>query len=104
MNNFVALNFNTMAIKFLHTPRNKQFSYQPRYYDEQKEELEKRVQKIKREMGIEDDDSANAYIPNIKGQMRNHYRKNIEQKRKSTVRLVVILFVLLALVYYLLFY
>ena len=45
-----------MAIKFLHTPNNKKFKFKPRYYDEQKEELEKRVEQIKKEMGVSDDD------------------------------------------------
>ena len=91
-----------MAIKFLHTPRNKRFDYKPRYYDEQKEELEERIKKIKREMGVDENDSKH-YIPNIKGQMRGSYSKNLQQKRKSTTRLVVILIALLALVYFLLF-
>ncbi len=93
-----------MALKFFHTPKNKQFNFQPRYYNEEKEELEKRIQKIKREMGVEDDDTVKPYTPNIKGQMRGYFRKNIEQKRKSTVRLVVILIVLFALVYFLLYF
>ena len=80
-----------MAIKFLHTPKNKQFKFTPRYYDEQKEELENRIQKIKREMGVEDlEDSDKPYVPNIKGQMRGYFKKNIEQKRKSTMRLIII--------------
>lgn len=37
-------------IKFFKTPRAKQFNYQPRYYDEQKEELQKRVEAIEREV------------------------------------------------------
>jgi len=41
-----------MAVKFFHTPRNKKFEFKPRYYDEQKEELDKRVAQIKKEMGI----------------------------------------------------
>lgn len=94
-----------MAIRFLHTPKNKKFKFMPRYYDEQKEELEKRVQKIKREMGVEDvKDSDKPYIPNIKGQMRGYFKKNVEQKRKSTIRLVIILIVLFAIVYFLLYF
>lgn len=94
-----------MAIKFLHTPKNKQFKFTPRYYDEQKEKLENRIQKIKREMGVEDlEDSDKPYVPNIKGQMRGYLKKNVEQKRKSTIRLVIILIVLFAIVYFLLYF
>ncbi|MCK5029594.1 MAG: hypothetical protein KAR57_08165 [Bacteroidales bacterium] len=94
-----------MAIRFLHTPKNKKFKFSPRYYNEQKEELEKRIQIIKREMGVEDiEDSDKPYIPNIKGQMRGYFKKNVEQKRKSTIRLVIILIVLFAIVYFLLYF
>jgi hypothetical protein len=94
-----------MAIKFSHTPKNKQFKFSPRYYDEQKEELTKRIQTIKKEMGVEDiKDSDKPYTPNIKGQMRGYFNKNVEQKRKSTMRLVVILIVLFAIVYFLLYF
>jgi hypothetical protein len=93
-----------MAIRFLHTPKNKEFKFKPRYYNEEKEELEKRIKKIKQEMGVEDDDTTKSYTPHIKGQMRGYFRKNIEQKRKSSVRLIVILVVLFALVYFLLYY
>lgn len=94
-----------MAVKFLHTPKNKKFSFKPRYYNEQKEELEKRVEQIKREMGIDDiSESGKPYVPNIKGQMRGYFKKNAEQKRKSTTRLVIILMVLFAIVYFLLYF
>ncbi|MFC2151867.1 hypothetical protein ACFLSE_05005 [Bacteroidota bacterium] len=93
-----------MAIKFLHTPKNKKFSFKPRYYNEQKEELEKRIQKIKREMGVEDDDTSKPFVPNIKGQMRGYFHKNVQEKRKSTVRLVVILIILFVVVYFLLYF
>ncbi len=94
-----------MAVKFLHTPKNKKFSFKPRYYNEQKEELEKRVEQIKREMGIDDvNESGKPYVPNIKGQMRGYFKKNAEQKRKSTTRLVIILMVLFAIVYFLLYF
>jgi hypothetical protein len=94
-----------MAVKFLHTPKNKQFSFKPRYYNEQKEELEKRVEQIKREMGVQDvNDENKPYVPNIKGQMRGYFKKNVQQKRRSTTRLVIILIVLFAIVYFLLYF
>ena len=97
--------FNKMAIRFLHTPKNKKFTFKPRYYDEQKEELEKRVEQIKKEMGVSDEDPDKPYVSSIrKGQMRGYFKKSAEQKRKSTIRMVIILIVLIAIVYFLLYY
>ncbi len=94
-----------MAIRFLHTPKNKQFKFKPRYYDEQKEELETRVKQIKKEVGVSEDDPQKPYISSIrKGEMRGYFKKNVEQKRKSTLRFVIILIVLFAIVYFLLFF
>ena len=41
-----------MAVRFFHTPKNKSFKFTTRYYDESKEELDKRVAQIKQEMGM----------------------------------------------------
>ncbi|MCK5028295.1 MAG: hypothetical protein KAR57_01585 [Bacteroidales bacterium] len=94
-----------MAIRFLHTPKNKQFKFKPRYYDEQKEELESRVKQIKKEMGVSEDDPQKPYVSSIrKGEMRGYFKKNVEQKRKSTMRFVIILIILFAIVYFLLYF
>ena len=94
-----------MAMRFLYTPKSKRFNFKPRYYNEQMEDLDNRVRGIKREMGVEDlKDSDKPYVPNIKGQMRGYFKKNIEQKRQSTVRLIVIMVVLLTAAYFLLFF
>ncbi len=56
-------------------------------------------------MGVENlEDSDKPYVPNVKGQMRGYFNKNIEQKRKSTIRLIIILIVLFAIVYFLLYF
>lgn len=93
-------------MKFFHTPKNKKFNYEPRYYDEQKEELEARVRQIKREMGVSDDESADKpYTSSIrKGEMRGYMRQSQHTKKKSGIRLVVVLIALLALAYYLLYF
>jgi len=94
-----------MAIRFLHTPKNKQFNFKPRYYDEQKEELDRRVEQIKKEMGVSDDDPQKPYVSSIKkGEMRGYFKKNVEQKRKSSLRFIIILIVLFAIVYFLLYF
>lgn len=94
-----------MAIRFLHTPKNKQFKFKPRYYNEQQEELETRVKQIKKEMGVSEDDPKKPYVSSIrKGEMRGYFKKNVEQKRKSTLRFVIILIILFAIVYFLLYF
>ena len=94
-----------MALKFLHTPKNKRFNFATRYYDESKEELEKRVQQAKREMGIKDDDPEKPYVSSIhKGQMRGYFKKTQEEKKRSTLRLAIILIILFLIVYFLLYF
>jgi len=94
-----------MPIKFFYLPRGKKYNYIPRYYDEQKEELEKRKRVIDAELkregqgGLEDD----IYIPNIKGKMRSHIKVARKQKRNSNIRIIVILAFLLLLSYLILF-
>jgi len=90
-----------MAMKFFHTPKNKQFNYKPRYYNEQKEELENRINKIKKEMGKEDlSDSEKPYVPNIKGQMKGFGKRTIISRDKSNLRLILIIAILFALIYF----
>ncbi|MBI9055386.1 MAG: hypothetical protein JEY96_16305 [Bacteroidales bacterium] len=94
-----------MSIRFFHTPKNKKFNFSPRYYDEQKEELEKRVEQIKKEMGVSDDDPNKPYVSSIrKGQMRGYLKKTSKQKRQSTGRLIIILLVLALTAYFLLYF
>ena len=91
--------------RFFYTPKNKKFNFKPRYYDEQKEDLEKRVEQIKREMGISDDDPNKPYVSTIrKGQMRGYLKKTPKQKRQASWRLLIILIVLFLIVYFLLYF
>jgi len=90
-----------MAMKFFHLPKSKQFNYKPRYYNEQKEELENRINQIKREMGKGDlSDSKKPYIPNIKGQIRGFGKRTKISRDKSNLRLILIIAILFALVYF----
>ena len=91
--------------RFFYIPKNKKFNFKPRYYDEQKEDLEKRVEQIKREMGVADDDPNKPYVSSIrKGQMRGFLKKSGKQKRQSSGRLLLILIVLFLIVYFLLYF
>lgn len=90
--------------------KNKSFNYTPRYYDERKEELEKRIAQIKKEMGVtEDSEKAKeiekAYSVDIKGKMRSRFRpRRRAESRKSTIRLLLILAALMFLAWYLIYY
>ena len=91
--------------RFFYIPKNKKFKFSTRYYDEQKEDLEKRVAQIKREMGVADDDPTEPYVSSIrKGQMRGFLKKTAKQKRQSSGRLFIILIVLFIIVYFLLYF
>lgn len=90
-----------MKIRFFRLPKPKVYNYIPRYYDEQKEDLEERINNIKQEMGVSE--SNENYTPRIKGQMRSQYERNIKVKQRSSFRLVIILIALILLAYWLLF-
>lgn len=87
---------------FFHTPKAKQYNLQPRFWDPEKEEREKRERRRNAEMGAKNEDGS--YQPYIS---RGEFRKGLSQtkwgsknQRKSKVRLL-ILVILLALMVYL---
>ena len=93
-----------MAIpSFFKINKNKQFNFIPRYYDPQKEDLEKRIRSIEQEMGVKEGE---AYRPSLrKGQMRNYFRgKKRKAQKQSNIRLIIILIVLFIISYFLFFY
>ena len=92
-----------MAIpSIFRTRKPKEFNYIPRYYDEKKKDLEERIRRIEREMGVNEGE---AYRPTIrKGQMTNYFRKRQKKAQKqSNIRLLIIL-VALFIISYLLFF
>lgn len=88
---------------FFRTPKPKPFNYIPRYYDEQKEDLEERIRTIEREMGV---NKGEAYRPTIRrGQMSNYFRRKQRRVQKqSNIRLVIIILILLFISYFLFFF
>ncbi|MCX6223344.1 MAG: hypothetical protein NTV01_01090 [Bacteroidia bacterium] len=52
------------------TEKPKQFTYIPRFYDERKEELETRIEEVKKEI---EENPAGHYVPNIRGRMRSRH-------------------------------
>lgn len=83
----------------------RRFSFSPRYYNEQREDLEFRKRSIEREIEMEQDvldgDAASA-SPDMRTQMRREWRRkdNRVADRKSFMRVVLIAFMLLSIVLY----
>jgi hypothetical protein len=101
---YICKNNIIMALKFFHTPKNRQFSFKPRYYDEQKEDLENRINQIKRELGQNDpNNDKKEYSANIKRRMKGTLRRSHDAQQKSNIRLILIIIVLSLVAYYVFF-
>ena len=97
-----------MALKFFHLQKSKTFNYTPRYFDPDQEERDDREQRIKAEMGIQEESDPNKpFRSNIKGQFRyamgRTAKSSSEGRRSSNIRLVVFILIL-TLIVYLFFY
>ena len=85
---------------FFRTYKNKQFNYIPVYYDQQKEELQERIRKIEAEAkGDKTDEEFNRSI--IKGSFRHMSAYRTKGNRASSLRIVIIIAILLAFVFFL---
>ncbi len=91
-------------------PNHKTFEFKPRYWNQEKEELEERIERAKREVGkasaINEDGK---YVPLIKGQMRTYMSGNFQNTRKretdkANARFLIILAILGFVAYYLFYY
>lgn len=96
-----------MALKFVSLPNAKKFKIGTRFYDPQKEAMLERQERIRKELEMEDGhDPGTYYRANIKGQFRTsskrHSKTIAEARRKSNMRLLYILIILMALFYFLL--
>jgi hypothetical protein len=88
-------------LKFFKTPKHKQFNYQPRYWDPEKEEFEKRVAAAKQEAEAEKDFSKDA--------LRDRIDFRAQQKAKrpdfmTNIRVLGIAVILAAVLYFALNY
>lgn len=92
-----------MISNFFHTPASKKFSIRPRFYDPDKEERENREQRIRHELGMEEEKKkfSGEYRPNIKGQFRSTggWQKSMEDGRKAQRRRLIWMFMILVLVF-----
>ncbi len=93
-----------MIGKFFHTPKGKQFHIPYRYYDPDKEEMQNREERIKRELGIhEKKEYGENYRPNIRGQFRRGMgdasKTAQDARRRSNTRLIMLIVILSLAVY-----
>jgi hypothetical protein len=86
------------------TDQPRQFNFTPRFYDERKEELNNRVESIKKET---DNSNSDQYVPNIRGRMRARhdilYGPSAKPKKGLIGRRVVMLIyvgLVLVIIYY----
>ncbi|XOV68095.1 MAG: hypothetical protein ACFHU9_02760 [Fluviicola sp.] len=94
-----------MKLKFLNnTLQNRRFDYQPRYYDERKERLEKRKEQLRRaesgEMSPEERKQMLREAMRAESD-RAGYRQS--QRQSSNIRIFTLLLVLMGLFYFLFF-
>lgn len=79
-------------------PKHKGFDYQPRYYDERKERLQKREQEIREKVEDKERNSDNIKFDFRRGSSASNRSK---QLAKANVRLMIIIFGLMIVCYYL---
>ena len=87
-----------MELNFFKSPKHKRFTYNPLYYNQQKEELQERVRRIEREQkGIKDGN----FTPGIiKGSFQHSRSLRSKSHKNSSVRVIIIALILLAVVYF----
>ncbi len=93
-------------MKFTKLARHRVFQHDPIYYDEKKENSQERERRIKSELGLLDDtEKESGYSGRIKGGMRRRVSSNFDvarsEKKRSNVRLIIILILLFILGLYL---
>ncbi len=96
-----------MGMRFVNLPKSKQFRITTRFYDERKEAMREREERYRREMEENNGEATSSYAFGIKGSFRTAGRKGVvgdrtlaDARRKSNMRLLYILIVLLALLYF----
>ena len=87
---------------FYNVRKPRQYEHKPIYFDPRKEELEKRIHKVKMDMGVEDKDY-DKYKDSIKGSFvegTSHLKKSVSKgddvrnRTNSSMRLILVLVVL----------
>ena len=97
-----------MKFTFIKLPNHRRFNPQTIYYYESKYERKERERRIREELGLSptDEEDAGNFEDRIRGRMRRRIKSSFEiahsERRKSNIRLIIILIALMALFYYLL--
>lgn len=86
------------GFKLFSLPKPRGFNYTPRYYNEQKEEMKEREIRVKKELGIKDENEV--FVSSIRGQFQRARTRKVSQNKKSSIRFLMILFILLLIAYY----
>ena len=92
-------------IRFMKVNKHKRFDYTPRYYDERKERLDKLVKKHQKETELNTDRTE--HRERLKQRIADNWENNaasVSASRAANLRLIIILVVLLAAVYFILDY
>lgn len=94
----------SMAIgSFFKQRQIKQFNYQPRFYNEDKELREKRMRAIECEVAMGKGEKVDKYESNIRGAFRQKREDVSRIQRKSNTRILLIFGILLVVVYFAVF-
>ena len=87
--------------RFFRSYKHRQFNYIPVYYDRQKEELQERVRRIKKEESGEKEKEGEQKNSIIRGSFRHVSAYRAKANRASALRTLAIVLILLALVLFL---
>jgi hypothetical protein len=87
-----------MKIVFFRTPKPRQFSYPPRYYDEEKERWEMR----KKELGLGGEGNTD-FRSMISNNWRRVRKSDRSRKKKAEMSVLVYLFIVAILIYFIFF-
>jgi hypothetical protein len=86
---------------FFKLPQYNVFDYKPRFFDPEKDERKEKLNEIRKSKGklAQDDDEQSKPGSAIKGSFRSKMTRTSYRTRSSTIRVLVILFALILLVY-----
>ena len=89
----------------LNLPKSRQFKITTRFYDPQKEAMQEREERIKRELGLIEEGKTVYHGEGIRGKFRGagkrvNSKTVADARKKSNMRLIYILIILMALFYF----
>ena len=87
--------------RFFRNYKHRQFNYIPVYYDQQKEELNERIRRIKKEESGEKQEEGEYKKSIIRGSFRHAAAYRAKANRASAIRTLLIILILLAFVLFL---